>query len=173
MSIVRDSAIVAIDSSVVVIVIVLSGALITRYKVTLKKILDSHSSDGLSKMILNLLLPALLFTEMLKNLDLEKLDQFGMLFFFCASNFQAVHTLGGCLLGFILARMTKASPEMEKLIMTCIGFQDTTAIPLMFAHVMATSDITADEPNFQEDAVDFILIYTVFVTVFKWSVAYK
>ena len=56
--------------------------------------------------------------------------------------------------------------------MVCIGFQDTTAIPLIFASVLGTSTITDSDKNFKTDAISYVLIYTVFVTVYKWTVAY-
>lgn len=61
---------------------------------------------------------------------------------------------------------------MTNLIMASIASQDTTAIPLIFAEVLGRSDVTNPDSNFQEDVVSFVLIYTVFVTVFKWTVAY-
>lgn len=82
MSIYWDSAIVALDGTVVVIVIVTAGALVTHYN-----ILDKHGAESLGKVILNLLLPALLFTEMIKSLDIAKFDEFGILLFFCTGNF--------------------------------------------------------------------------------------
>ena len=37
-------------------------------------------------MTVNLLLPCLMFNEMLKDLDLSSLEEFGMIFFFCTGN---------------------------------------------------------------------------------------
>lgn len=56
--------------------------------------------------------------------------------------------------------------------MASIGFQDTTAIPLVFATVLGNDSATKKDKNFTKDAVTYVLIYTVFVTVYKWSVAY-
>lgn len=56
--------------------------------------------------------------------------------------------------------------------MVCIGFQDTTAIPLIFASVLGTSTLTDSDKNFKTNAISYVLIYTVFVTVYKWTIAY-
>ena len=57
--------------------------------------------------------------------------------------------------------------------MCAIGFQDTTAIPLTFAEVLGKSSFAKKgDSNFKSDAKTYVLIYTVFVTVYKWSVAY-
>lgn len=56
--------------------------------------------------------------------------------------------------------------------MVCIAFQDTTAIPLIFAQVLGSGSVTSADKHFQTNAVGYVLIYTVFVTVYKWSVAY-
>lgn len=167
MSIYRDSAIVSIDGTVIVIVMVTAGAVMTRYN-----ILDKHGAESLGKLILNLLLPALLFTEMIKSLDVSKFDQFGILLFFCTGKTQIVHVFLGCAIGWLLAKITKAGENMTRLIMACIAFQDTTAIPLIFAQVLGAGDVTKGDKDFQEDAVGFVLIYTVFVTVYKWTIAY-
>jgi predicted permease len=173
MSIEQDSAIVAIDGSIVVIVIVAAGALVTRIGVYFKQYLDTHGSESLSKVILNLLLPSLLFTEMIKSLSLDKLEPFGMLFFFCTGKKKTAHTLVGCAVGWVAAKLSGAKGNMQRLMMGCIAFQDTTAIPLIFASVMGNSDVTDGNKDFKNDAIDFVLIYTVFVTVYKWTVAYK
>ncbi|OMJ82043.1 hypothetical protein SteCoe_17370 [Stentor coeruleus] len=162
MSIYRDSAIVSIDGTVIVIIMVTAGAMMTRYN-----ILDKHGAESLGKLILNLLLPALLFTEMIKSLDISKLDQFAILLFFCT-----IHVFLGCAIGWILSKITKAGKNMTRLIMACIAFQDTTAIPLIFAQVLGTGDITKSDKNFQDDAIGFVLIYTVFITVYKWTISY-
>lgn len=57
--------------------------------------------------------------------------------------------------------------------MCCIGFQDTTAIPLVFATVLGNDDSLSKTDNFKDKAIDTVLIYTVFVTIYKWTVAYK
>ncbi|OMJ92440.1 hypothetical protein SteCoe_4777 [Stentor coeruleus] len=167
MSIYWDSAIVALDGTVVVIVIVAAGALVAKYN-----ILDKHGAESLGKVILNLLLPALLFTEMIKSLDIAKFDEFGILLFFCTGKSYLVHVFLGIAVGWILAKLSKAGKNMSRLIMTCIAFQDTTAIPLIFAQVLGSGSVTSDDKHFQTNAVGYVLIYTVFVTVYKWSVAY-
>ncbi len=56
--------------------------------------------------------------------------------------------------------------------MATIGFQDTTAIPLVFATVLGNDSTTDKDKDFSKKAVSVVLIYTVFVTVYKWTVAY-
>lgn len=57
--------------------------------------------------------------------------------------------------------------------MNCIGFQNTTAVPLIFAKALGKDATTKDDDNFTEEATTVVLVYTVFVTVYKWSVSYK
>lgn len=57
--------------------------------------------------------------------------------------------------------------------MNCIGFQNTTAVPLIFAKALGSDNTTSDDKNFTEDATNVVLVYTVFVTVYKWTISYK
>lgn len=109
---------------------------------------------------------------MIKSLDIGKVDKFGILLFFCTRKYYSVHIILGSLVGWVLAKITSASQNMTRLIITCIAFQDTTAVPLIFAEVLGNGDVTKDDKTFKEDAISYVLIYTVFVTVYKWTVAY-
>jgi hypothetical protein len=57
--------------------------------------------------------------------------------------------------------------------MNCVGFQDTTAIPLIFASVLGNDSATDDDDDFTSQAMNAVLIYTVFVTVYKWTISYR
>ena len=56
--------------------------------------------------------------------------------------------------------------------MISIGFQETTAIPLVLATAFGSSSLTKNEKNFTSNAISCVLIYTVFSTLFKWTYAY-
>ena len=83
-----------------------------------------------------------------------------------------MHVFAGLALGWFLGTITSAGVSMKRLIMVCIAFQDTTAIPLIFAAVLGGGDLPGKEKNFKTDAISYVLIYTVFVTVYKWTLAY-
>ena len=55
--------------------------------------------------------------------------------------------------------------------MNCVGFQDTTAIPLIFASVLGNYSATKDDDDFTTKAVHAVLIYAGFVTVYKWKIS--
>lgn len=76
------------------------------------------------------------------------------------------------MIGFILGKITRASSKNLKLIMISVSFQETTAIPLIFASVLADSSVADGISNFKEDALSYVLIFTVFTTFFKWTLAY-
>ena len=133
---------------------------------------DAHGAESLGKLTLNVLLPALLFTEMIKALDIEKFDSFAILLLFCSSNLHVAHIILGLGIGWVLATLTSASKNKKKLIIMCVAFQDTTAIPLIFAGVLGNSDVTKSDDDFKQTATSYVLIYTVFITVYKWTVAY-
>ena len=69
--------------------------------------------------------------------------------------------------------MTGAPRNQRRLMMTCIGFQDTTAIPLIYAHVLGSHSATSSASDFTDDASNYVKIYTVFIIIYKWTVAYK
>ena len=56
--------------------------------------------------------------------------------------------------------------------MNCVGFQDTTAIPLVFATVLGYNSTIDGGIEFENEAIEVVLVYTIFVTVYKWTVSY-
>ena len=56
--------------------------------------------------------------------------------------------------------------------MATIAFQDTTAIPLVFAAVLGEGKLAKEDHDFKNNAINYVLIYTVIVTVYKWTVGY-
>lgn len=122
---------------------------------------------------MTLLLPCLLFTEIMKCLDPSKIEQFVIIFIFCTCNCYLVHVFIGMGVGWILSKLLGASHDSGRLIMACIGFQGTTAIPIVFASVLGDSQLTKSDKNFGVDAITYVLIFTVFVTIYKWTIAYK
>ena len=86
MSIGKDAIKISLNSSLIVVVMVAVGAIGARYKVFTMQILNSHGVESLSQLILNILLPSLIFTQMIIGLNIEKLFEFGMLIFFCTGS---------------------------------------------------------------------------------------
>jgi predicted permease len=75
-------------------------------------------------------------------------------------------------MGYVFGLLSRASSNETKLMMICIGFGDVTDIPLTLCSVLATSSIFDSEKTFTQDATTYTLIYNVFITALKWSVAY-
>ena len=48
--------------------------------------------------------------------------------------------------------------------MNCVGFQDTTAIPLVFATVLGYNSTIDGGIEFENEAIEVVLVYTIFVT---------
>lgn len=114
------------------------------------------------------MLPCLLFTDMMLYLDVSQLKNFGICFLLAT-----LHVIIGCSIGWILAHVTKAERDIRRLIMCSIGFQDTTAFPLVYAIVLGTSNVTKKDHDFQDKATEYVLIYTIFIVIYKWTVAYS
>ena len=73
----------------------------------------------------------------------------------------------GLITGWILATLTSSNKSIKNLMMSCMAYSNTTAIPLVFASLLGDSSITKDDPHFKRNATNYVLIYTVFVTVYK------
>lgn len=172
MSIYTDAVIVSINSVSIVIFIVFLGALATRQNVSNTQLLTQSGSSNLSDLIFNILLPCLLFTEIMKSLTISNALEFSLLFLFCVSNFYSVHIFFGSFIGWIFGKLSKANVHTTRLMMVSIGFQETTAIPLVLATVLGTSSLPNKGKNFSNSAISCVLIYTVFSTLFKWTYAY-
>ncbi|CAG9322181.1 unnamed protein product [Blepharisma stoltei] len=163
MSEVLDSIIAAIDGTVVVSFIAGSGIILTRAKV-----LDRAGAETFGKIIIYLLLPCLLFTNMLLYVDVSDVKNFGIAF-----GLATFHSVVGCGLGWILARLTGARREIRRLIMCCLGFQDTTAYPLAYAIVLGGNSVTDKDKNFKDRATEYVLIYTIFIVIYKWTIGWE
>ena len=99
---------------------------------------------------------------MIRNLNIENLQAFGLIWLL-----STIHIIVGCLLGWLFGKLTKAPRNQLRLMMTCVGFQDTTAIPLVYATVLGDNSVTSSASDFTDDATDYVLIYSVFIIVYK------
>mmetsp|Transcript_5167 Transcript_5167/g.5130 ORF Transcript_5167/g.5130 Transcript_5167/m.5130 type:complete len:327 (-) Transcript_5167:33-1013(-) len=121
----------------------------------------------MSKVTLWVILPCLLFCEMINEFSVSQMGEFGLLFVFCS-----LHIFIGYGVGWLFGKLTHADTELAKLMKACIAFQDTTAIPLVYASVLGNNSITKPDHHFKNKATEIVLIYTVFITVYKWTFAY-
>jgi uncharacterized membrane protein YeaQ/YmgE (transglycosylase-associated protein family) len=78
----------------------------------------------------------------------------------------------GGLIGWLASKLSAADVRTTRLSMICIGFQETTAIPLVMASALAQGSFVDDRSDFESTATSCVLIYTVFSTLLKWSYAY-
>ena len=164
MSLVLDAIIVSIDGAIVVILVAGSGALMARTGVRTTQVLDQATTEKVSSLTVNLLLPCLLFTDLIKNLNINELGDFGLIFALAT-----LHILVGCSIGWVFSKITRAYRDLRRLMMCSIGFQDTTAIPLVYAMVLGKDKIIDPDDNFSDKAVEYVLIYSVFIIIYKWK----
>ena len=109
----------------------------------------------------------MLFHAIIENLNVNDITGFFVLLFFCTA-----HMVIGIGVGWVLAWLLKAKSNMKKLIMTAVAFEDTTAIPLVVVPVLKHDSITSSIHDFGKHAEEYVLIFTVFIIVYKWTVAY-
>lgn len=57
--------------------------------------------------------------------------------------------------------------------MMTISHHDTTSIPLVYAGVLKGSNLNSNSSDFNSKAIEYVLIYTVFIIIYKWSIAYS
>lgn len=109
----------------------------------------------------------------ISNLSFENINVFLMILVFLMCNLKAVHVILGISLGKLIGCMTGAYPELTSLMMICISHNQTTAIPLYYAEVLGTRQITNPDPNFEFIAPSYVLIFAVFTIFSNWTVAYR
>ena len=124
-------------------------------------------------MTVNLLLPCLMFSEMLSDLNVNSLVDFGWIFMFSISNCHLAHIIIGTLLGYIIAKLTKASPEIASLMMISNAHSNTSSVPLVYAQVLTSDALNNVSGDYNSKMVSYVLIFSIFVTVSKWTLAYK
>lgn len=105
---------------------------------------------------------------MIRNLSVSAFKEFAIIFFFCS-----FHVAFGCLVGWVLACITNCTGMLKRLMIVCIAFQDTTAIPLAYAIVLGNNSITNKSSDFKDKAMEYVLVYSVFIIIYKWTVAYR
>ena len=114
-----------------------------------------------------------MFSEMLKDLNMNSLGEFGWIFIFSISNCQIAHIIIGTLLAYIVAKVTKASPDIASLMMICNSHSNTTSAPLVYAQVLSSDALNNVSGDYNSKMVSYVLIFTIFITVSKWTLAYK
>ena len=122
----------------------------------------------LSKLSVSLLLPCLLFCNIARDLTISDISEFALVLLYCV-----LHIVIGCALGFLASLILRVDTNHRKLMMANIGFQDTTAIALVYASVLGDADLEGIESDFSDKATGYVLIYSVFVVVFNWTCAFK
>lgn len=162
----ENSVLTALNASTIIIIMTASGALSTRVKVSCTQALDNEGCESISKMTLNMLLPSLIFTETIKNIDVLEIRDFGLILFFCTCKLYPVNIIIGCFTGLIFASIQGINQDLKKVVVTCIGFQDSLIIPLIFVNV-----IEHDE-DLKKKSIGFILTYTLFNSIYLWTVGY-
>lgn len=114
-----------------------------------------------------------MFSEMLRDLNVNSLGDFGWIFMFSTSNCHLAHIIIGTLLGYIIAKLTKATSGIASLMMICNAHPNTSSVPLVYAQVLTKDALNNVSGDYNSKMVSYVLIFSIFITVSKWTLAYK
>jgi hypothetical protein len=71
----------------------------------------------------------------------------------------------------LIGKVTGAYSELSGLMAVCIAHGQTTAIPLYYAEVLGSKEVTDADPHFEVVGPSYVLIFAVFTVFSNWSVA--
>jgi predicted permease len=77
----------------------------------------------------------------------------------------------GLAIGIGFGKVTGAYKLLRNLMGCSIGFSNATAIPLLFAEALGSSGIVGSD--FKKNGPTYALLFSVFQSIFKWTVAYR
>eukprot|EP00736_Rhodelphis_marinus_P002841 Rmarinus@m.3238 len=161
----------ALQATAHVFIICAGGALCQKH-------LSLESRKGLSGLVMRLFLPCLLISRVSPTATAENLVSWWPVIVFCLT-YSAVGTLIGAAIGILLRRFLW--PELTwahlRFIMTGCAFSNNTSIPLaLLTSLVQTSDFYASEFDDEEEALEqgtaYIMLYTLCISVVRWTVGY-
>jgi predicted permease len=146
----------------------MAGALIVRFKLVTK-----DSLNVLSKLLLYVMLPCLLFTKVSASIHWERLMEMWILPVSCV-----LYIFLGLFIGRIVARLCRPKPEMVPGITTAVAFSNAgyLPIPLLIAVVYIFPLFNDTPGGVQGAAADVITLISVFLICYSplmWTVGFS
>lgn len=137
------------------------------------QIIDEKGGSLLSRVTIALFLPSLIFTNLISDLNDHDVDTFFEVLLYTTSTSHTVHVVIGIAVGWSMGCILRSTPEMKRAMALCVAFQNTTAVPLLFVQTLADNGVTSADPDFKSKGTMYVLLFTVFTSFFKWTVAYR
>mmetsp|Transcript_6264 Transcript_6264/g.10865 ORF Transcript_6264/g.10865 Transcript_6264/m.10865 type:complete len:162 (-) Transcript_6264:160-645(-) len=160
MSAVLQAFIVTIDATSQALVVALGGVYLAR-----SGFVEKAQVSVISRTVMNLILPCLIFTDIITSVSLKSLEALGQVILFTT-----IHVFLGLGLGIGMGKLTGSYKLLSNLMGCSIGFNNATAIPLIFAQVLGSSGTVSKD--FKTDGVTYALLFSVIASIYKWTVAY-
>jgi predicted permease len=146
----------------------MGGALIVRFKLVAK-----DSLNILSKLVLYVMLPCLLFTKVSASINFERLISMWILPVSCV-----IYIFLGLFIGRIVAKICRPKPEMVPGITTAVAFSNASylPIPLLVAVVYIFPLFSNSLGGSQQAAAEIVTLISVFLICFSplmWTIGFS
>lgn len=135
--------------------------------------MDEKGGSLLSRVTIVLFLPSLIFTNLITDLNDNNIDVFFEVLLYTTRISHIVHVVIGISVGWSLGCILCSKPAMKRAMSLSVAFQNTTAVPLLFVQTLADNGVTSADPDFKSKGTMYVLLFTVFTSFFKWTVAYR
>eukprot|EP00128_Syssomonas_multiformis_P008920 Colp12_sorted_trinity150504_noHs@1992 len=140
-----------------------------------KGVLTKEVCKGISGLVANVLTPCLVTSKIIPVVSVDNILSLSPLIIFAVMN-----VLWGCCLGYILARFVLRLPKRFHWFSSAVcGFANTTSIPLglvtSLSFVLPALKLDPEESDEITSArgTSFVLLFTIFVTILRWTVGYR
>ncbi|CAG8569652.1 8805_t:CDS:2, partial [Acaulospora morrowiae] len=135
-------------------------------------IITSSAQKGITSLIINILMPCLLFSEVGSDIDISKLISL-----WPVPTFFGIFAIISALLGFFVGKFLNLSSAKTKFIMTGIMFNNVTSLPLGLLrgieNTSAMELLVKDEVDTPGESIkrgkSYILLAVLFGTLLRWS----
>ncbi len=146
----------------------MAGALIVRFKLVTK-----DSLNVLSKLVLYVMLPCLLFSKISSSIHWERLMEMWILPVSCV-----IYIFLGLCVGWLVAKICRPKPEMVPGVITAVAFSNASylPIPLLVAVVYIFPLFKNSLGGAQGAAADVITLISVFLICFSplmWTIGFS
>lgn len=138
-----------------------------------RQVIDEKGGSLLSRVTIVLFLPSLIFTNLIEDLNDNNIDVFFEVLLYTTRISHTVHVIIGLSVGWSLGCILRSQPAMKRAMALSVAFQNTTAVPLLFVETLADNGVVSADPDFKSKGTMYVLLFTVFTSFFKWTVAYR
>lgn len=146
MSLLLNSILTSLNAVFAILIVGLSALALVQLGV-----IHKSAERPISRITINLLLPSLIFSELLANLEPTDL-----LMFLCITLISIIHILLGTALGWAVASLLKEENGVKRLMSICCGFFNLT-IALMFTEMLGKSEVTLSDGQFHHKVLQNVL----------------